>query len=184
MIEPSFNGTTRRITLANGTTSVDLRELHSWWKLWVLAGNAEYLIAFGTIGGEIPAIPLYLFLQNGWKIVPQAADHVLNITGGVLETSDGSDPFVDPAGAYKIRIYRQSPGIAIGYTTGSGVTAQDKTDIAAATISASRSSPIYSLEQSPSTTAAAVRSELSAELSRIDKAVSTRATPADIVSLK
>lgn len=134
MLEPTFNGTTKRITLATGTTTLDLIALYSWWKLWVLAGNASSLIAFGTVGGDIPAIPLYLFLQNGWKIIPQSADHVLTVTNGILETSDGSDPFVDPAGAYKIRINRATPGIAIGYTTGSGVTAQDKTDIAAATM--------------------------------------------------
>lgn len=132
----AFDGATKRITLSAGTTTLDLTDLHSRWKDWVLAGNAECLIAFGAVGGDIPAIPLYLFLKNGWKIVPQSADHVLNVTGGVLETDDASDPFVDPAGSYKIRIYRQAPGIAIGYVTGSGVTAQDKTDIAAATLAA------------------------------------------------
>lgn len=143
MLEPTFNGTTKRITLAATTTTLDLIALHSWWKLWVLAGNAECLIAFGAVGGDIPAIPLYLFLKNGWKIVPQSADHVLTVTNGILETSDGSDPFVDPAGAYKIRINRATPGIAIGYTTGSGVTAQDKTDIAAATLAAAQVTPIH-----------------------------------------
>lgn len=141
MLEPTFNGTTKRITLAAGTTTLDLTALHSWWKLWVLAGNAECLIAFGAVGGDIPAIPLYLFLKNGWKIVPQSADHVLSVTGGVLETDDATDPFVDPVGAYKIRIYRQAPGIAIGYVIGSGVTTQDKTDIAAAVYARSQVTP-------------------------------------------
>jgi hypothetical protein len=97
---------------------------------------------------DIPAIPLYLFLQNDWKIVPQSADHVLNVTGGILETSDGSDPFVDPAGSYKIRINRQSPGIAIGYAAGSAVLPTDITAIASATLAAARVTPIHSnLEQ-------------------------------------
>lgn len=63
-----------------------------------------------------------------------------------------SDPFTDPVGSYKIRINRQIPGIAIGYSTsgGSGPTAAD--------------------------IAAAVRSDLAAELGRIDAAITSRAT--------
>lgn len=116
----AFNGTTKRITLTAGTTSIVLAEMYSRWKDWVLAGNGGFLPAFTTVGGDIPAIPLYLFLENGWRIVPQAADHVLAVGGGVLEVQGGGDPFVDPAGSYKIRINRQAPGIAIGYSTTGG----------------------------------------------------------------
>lgn len=113
-----FDGATKRITLSAGTTSVDLATLYSRYKDWLLLGNAGFLPAFKTVGGDIPAIPLYLFLLNGWRIVPQGADHVLTVGGGVLEVEGGGDPFVDPAGSYKIRINRQAPGIAIGYSTG------------------------------------------------------------------
>lgn len=135
--------------------TLDLIDLHSRWKDW-LAGNAECLLAFATVGGEITEIPLYLFLQNGWLIVPQSANHTLTVTNGILVGQGGADPFTDPAGAYKIRINRQTPGIAIGYSTngGSGPTAAE--------------------------IAAAVRSELSTEMSRMDAAVSTRATIADV----
>lgn len=116
----TFDGSTKRITLSAGTVTLNLTDLHSRWKDWMKAGNASNLIAFGTVGGEIPSIPLYLFLQNGWRIVPQSADHSLTVTGGILETSDNSDPFVDPVGSYKIRINRQTPGIAIGYVISGG----------------------------------------------------------------
>ena len=151
----TFNGTTKRITLPSGMVTLDLIDLHSRWKDW-LAGNAECLLAFATVGGEITEIPLYLFLQNGWLIVPQSANHTLTVTNGILVGQGGADPFTDPAGAYKIRINRQTPGIAIGYSTngGSGPTAAE--------------------------IAAAVRSELSTEMAKIDAAVSSRATPADI----
>jgi len=151
----TFNGTTKRITLPSGMVTLDLIDLHSRWKDW-LAGNAECLLAFATVGGEITEIPLYLFLQNGWLIVPQSANHTLTVTNGILVGQGGADPFTDPAGAYKIRINRQTPGIAIGYSTngGSGPTAAE--------------------------IAAAVRSELSTEMSRMDAAVSTRATIADV----
>jgi hypothetical protein len=120
MLAPTFNGTTKRITLAATTVTLDLIALHSHWKQWVLAGNAASVIAFGAVGGDIPSIPLYLFLLNGWRIVPQAADHVLTVTNGILEVDGGGDPFVDPAGSYKIRINRETPGIAIGYSSTGG----------------------------------------------------------------
>jgi len=127
----TFNGTTKRITLSTGTVTLDLVDLFSRWKDWVLAGNAETLLAFSTVGGEITEIPLYLFVQNGWLIVPQSADHVLNVTNGVLVGQGSADPFTDPVGSYKIRINRQVPGIAIGYST-SDSTGPSAADIAAA----------------------------------------------------
>lgn len=139
----SFNGSTKRITLSAGVVLVDLADLYSRYKDWVLAGNSSSPLAMTTVGGEIPEIPLYLFLENGWRIVPQQADHVLTVDGGVLNVTGGGDPFVDPAGAYKIRINRQTPGIAIGYSSGGGGGA------------------------SPGTIAAAVRAELAAELVRV-----------------
>ena len=136
--------------------TLDLIDLHSRWKDWVLAGNAECMLAFATVGGEITEIPLYLFMLNGWLIVPQSANHTLTVTNGILVGQGGADPFTDPAGAYKIRINRQTPGIAIGYSTngGSGPTAAE--------------------------IAAAVRSELSTEIARLDVQVSTRVTIADV----
>lgn len=123
----TFDGSTKRITLSAGTVSLNLLDLFSRWKQWVRAGNAECLIAFGTVGGEITEIPLYLFMLNGWLIVPQSADHTLTVINGVLVGQSGLDPFTDPAGTYKIRINRQTPGIAIGYssTGGSGPSAAD-----------------------------------------------------------
>lgn len=117
----TFNGSTKRVTLPVGMVTLNLTDLHSRWKDWILAGNAECLLAFATVGGEITEIPLYLFMLNGWLIVPQSADHTLTVTGGVLVGQGGADPFTDPAGSYKIRINRQVPGIAIGYSTSGGM---------------------------------------------------------------
>lgn len=142
----TFNGATKRITLSAGTVTIDLVDLFSRWKSWVLSGNAECVIAFTTIGGETPKIPLYLFLSNGWKIVPQSANHTLSVTNGILETDDASEPFVDPAGSYSIRINRESPGVAIGYST-SGVSGPSAAEIAAATVvalmAAAQETPIH-----------------------------------------
>ncbi|MBS3953635.1 MAG: hypothetical protein KGZ88_11865 [Methylomicrobium sp.] len=115
-----FDGPNKRIQLTAGTTSVNLIDLHSRWKDWVRDSNAGFSIAFRAVGGDIPAIPLYLFLINGWRIIPQAADHTLSITNGFIEVEGGGDPFVDPSGSYKIRINRETPGIGIGYTISGG----------------------------------------------------------------
>lgn len=130
----TFNGTTKRVTLPSGMVTLDLVDLHSRWKEWILAGNAECLLAFSTVGGEITEIPLYLFMQNGWLIVPQSADHVLNVTNGILVGQGSADPFANPSGSYKIRINRQAPGIAIGYSTSGGSSGPSAADIAAAVL--------------------------------------------------
>lgn len=131
----TFNGVTKRITLSSGTVVLDLLDLHSRWKEWLLLGNAGYEQAFRAVGGDIPAIPLYLFILNGWRIVPQSADHTLTVSNGVFEVEGGGDPFVDPTGSYKIRINREAPGIAIGYSS-SGSTGPTAESIAAATAAA------------------------------------------------
>lgn len=156
----TFDGSTKRITLPSGMVTLNLVDLYSRWKEWVLAGNAECLLAFSTVGGEITEIPLYLFMQNGWLIVPQSANHTLTVTNGILVGQGAADPFADPAGSYKIRINRQVPGIAIGYSTAIG----GSSGPTAAEI------------------AAAVRAEVAEEMSRIDVAVSTRATLADVLA--
>jgi hypothetical protein len=101
---------------------------------WASEGtNAGYPLAFDSVGGEIPAIPLYLFSKNGWDTVPMAANHTLNVVNGIYERAGGGDPFIDPVGSYKIRINRIVPGIAIGYST-SGVSGPSSSDIASAVI--------------------------------------------------
>lgn len=96
-----------------------------------------------TVGGDIPAIPLYLFLLNGWRVIPQSADHTLSVTDGIFEVDGGGDPFVDPVGDFAIRINRETPGIAIGYST-TGGTGPTAAEIAAAILAAAQITPIYS----------------------------------------
>jgi hypothetical protein len=134
----TFNGVTKRITLSSGMVTLDLLDLHSRWKDWLLLGNAGYEQAFRAVGGDIPAIPLYLFVLNGWKIVPQSADHTLTVSNGILDVDgdSGTDPFAYPVG-YDVRTRMAAPGIAIGYSLagGSGPSAES---IAAATVAAFR----------------------------------------------
>ena len=127
-----FDGAAKRVYLPLGMVTLDLIDLWSSYKMWLLAGNAGHPLAFDTVGGDIASIPLYLFIKNGWKTVPQAANHSLVVVGGVYVADDNSDPFTDPAGAFRIRINREAPGIAIGYSSSGGSSSPTASDIAAA----------------------------------------------------
>jgi hypothetical protein len=124
-----FNGTTKIITLTTGTTSVSVRDLWSRWIDWFLTDdNSKYLPAFKSVGGDDidpsqgTKIPIYSFLENGWKIKPQEANHILSINDGILLVNGGGDPFVNTTGAYTVRINYQQPVQAISFSTGGGST--------------------------------------------------------------
>jgi hypothetical protein len=127
----SFDGATKVISLNSGTTSVDLADLWSRWKDWLLLGNAGFARAFDTVGGEISEIPLYLFLKNGWRIKPQEASHTLTVAGGSLNVEGGGDPFVNTSSAWVVRISYQQPVRGFGYSA-SGSTGPTSGDIATA----------------------------------------------------
>lgn len=119
----TFDGPNKLVILSTGTISVDLADLFSRWKDWLLAGNAGHIRAFDTVGGEPidptagTLVPLYLFLLNGWKIRPQEANHTLTVAGGTLLLAGGGDPFVDTVGNFRVRIRYQQPVQAFGYST-------------------------------------------------------------------
>ena len=125
----SIDGDTKTITLTTGTISVSVRDLWSRWVDWFLTGdNSKFLPAFQTVGGDDISItdgtkiPIYSFLQNGWKIKPQEANHTLTINDGILLVNGGGDPFINTTGAYTVRINYQQPVQAISFSSGGGTT--------------------------------------------------------------
>lgn len=142
----TFNGVAKTITLSAGTVTLDLVDLHSRWKDWVFAGNAQYALALNTVGGEPidpsagTLVPLYLFLLNGWKLRPMEADHTLSVVGGTLLVEGGGDPFVSTLGDFTVRIRYQQPVQAIGYST-TGSTGPSAADIAAAVLAQIAANP-------------------------------------------
>ena len=138
----SFTGSSKIITLSAGTTSLDVREMWSDWVDWFLTGdNSKYPMAMANLGGDdiSPAdgtkVPIYVFLQNGWKIRPQEADHTLAVVNGILLVAGGGDPFINPVGDFVVRINYQQPVQAISFSAegGAGV---DPAVIAAAVLDA------------------------------------------------
>jgi len=123
----SINGETKTITLTTGTISVSVRDMWSRWVDWFLTDdNSKFLPAFKSVGGddidatEGTKIPIYSFLENGWKIRPQESNHTLSIKDGILLVNGGGDPFINTLGAYTVRINYQQPVQAISFTTGGG----------------------------------------------------------------
>ncbi len=123
----SFDGETKTISLSAGTNSLSVHDLYSRWKDWVLdSDNSKYAPAFSVVGGDPidsdagTSIPLYAFLENGWRIKPQEANHTLNVSDGILLVTGGGDPFKDTNGSFVIRINYQQPVQAIGFSTSGG----------------------------------------------------------------
>lgn len=139
----TFDGPNKLIVLSSGTVGVVLADLYSRYKDWLLAGNAGFVPAMDTVGGEPidptagTLVPLYLFLKNGWKIRPHEATHTLKVTDGVLVVAGGGDPFVNTLGNYSVRVNFSQPVQAFGYSTsgGSGVSAGDIADAVLAVLS-------------------------------------------------
>jgi hypothetical protein len=134
----TFDGPNKLIILSSGTTTLDLRDVWSKWVDWfVLSDNAKFLPAFSTVGGdEIDAssgtlIPIYLFLQNGWRVRPYEGNHTLSVIDGILLVPGGGDPFVSTIGNYRVGIRYSQPVQAISFATGgagSGTSAADILD--------------------------------------------------------
>lgn len=123
----TFDGPGKRIVLSAGTTTLSVRDLWSRWVDWLLTGdNSKYAIALAVVGGnDIDAsagtkIPVYAYLQNGWRVRPQEASHTLNVGDGVLLVDGGGDPFVNTTGSFVVRINYQQPVQAISFDSGGG----------------------------------------------------------------
>jgi hypothetical protein len=121
----SFDGPNKLIVLSTGTVSLSVRDLWSRWvDWWVTSDNSKYLRALDTVGGndiDLGAgtkIPVYAFLQNGWRLRPQEANHTLGVGDGVLLVDGGGDPFVNTTGSFIVRINYQQPVQAISFSTG------------------------------------------------------------------
>ncbi len=133
-----FDGTDKIIygdyNPVGGSIEIDIRaELYSEWKRWIiLADNAKYPQAFSTTGGDpisgTLSVGAYFFLENDWKIQPASYNHRV-IFNGNLYTRDDSSPFLSVAG-YSIISETRNSSLTQTITSGSGVTSQDKTDIA------------------------------------------------------
>ncbi|MBK9418820.1 MAG: hypothetical protein IPN62_16450 [Flavobacteriales bacterium] len=123
----TFNGATKIITLSAGTTLISVRDLWTAWVDWLgLSDNSKYPEAMTSLGGDEVGggifVPVYCFLQNGWKIRPQEANHTLGVNDGIIIGSGGGDPFTDTLGNYRVNTRYSQPVQAISYDAAGGST--------------------------------------------------------------
>jgi hypothetical protein len=102
----TFDGPNRKIQLTAGTVLVDIDDMYSQWVDWFLTGdNSKYLPAMRNVGGDpisaIKNLGITFFLTNGWRIVPDAADHRLTLNGNLVTDPSGFSP-VDTVPGYSI----------------------------------------------------------------------------------
>jgi hypothetical protein len=114
-----------RIVMDVGETVLDVPGIYSHWKdALPTSDNAQYDFAFSIAGGNTisgpKSIPPYVFVENGWKIRPDEADHTLSVVNGILVGESGGDPFLDTLGAYTVRVLYEQPVQAITVNTGGG----------------------------------------------------------------
>lgn len=77
----TFDGLNKRVILSTGTVTLSCTDLWSRYVDWLAIGdNSKYITAFRTVGRDESDIPLYLFINDidGWAIVPQSSNHVLD----------------------------------------------------------------------------------------------------------
>lgn len=126
----TFDGINKLIILNTGVTSFDVSDLYSRWKDWVLeSDNSKFLPAFAnSVGGDALGngqfVGQYYFIQNGWQIRPQEADHSLNINGNLFPIPETADPFAPPLGNFNVKIRLNTSSLTQAVSSGSGLSTE------------------------------------------------------------
>jgi len=115
-----FDPVAKRIIL--DSVAVTAAELWSAWVDWtVLNDNMKHPAAFRQAGGDELGggifIPVYMFLQNGWRVRPMEANHQLIITGNLF-VEEGGSPSVQTLGNFNVAVQLTVPVQAQAVATG------------------------------------------------------------------
>lgn len=118
----TFDATNRLIIFNDGVSACDAKEdIYSDWKEWFkVDGNAKYLHAFRTTGGDELApgsyLGAYFFLTNGWRMRPYEGTHQLNVDGNLF-VDGGGNPFVPTVGNYNVLVTLNVSSISTSLVT-------------------------------------------------------------------
>jgi hypothetical protein len=134
----TIDGPNLTITI-NSIGTIGVLTIYSEWKEWFIdSDNSKYPPAFRVIGGDPLGGGLnagsYVFLQNqdGWRIKPAEQDGETVITGNLFAEDATIALFIPTEGDFNTNIRLQTSSLTQTQTivSGSGVTEQDKLDIA------------------------------------------------------
>lgn len=123
----SFDGPTTTITLASGDTAVEVVDIYSRWKDWVLlSDNSKYLPAFRETGGDPLGGGVYagvnVFIRNdyGWRIKPPEEDIVINLIGNLYPEDPLTIWRLPTTGAYETAINTNNASNLLLFDSGGG----------------------------------------------------------------
>lgn len=130
----TFDGVNKLIVCDAGIVAFSASQVYSRWKEWVQqADNAKYETAFASsVGGNNlgnnVTLGAYYFLQNGWKIRPQEANHTLEITGNLFPIPDTASLFQSTIGSFNVQITMRTSSLTQIALTPAAETAADIAD--------------------------------------------------------
>ena len=128
-----FDGATKRVILTTSTISAS--EIWSAYMDWLNtdSNNARWGLAMTQIGGDDLGsglfVPIYIFLQNGWRVRPMESSHHLTITGNLF-VAEGGSPIVNTLGNFNVIAQFTVPVQAQAMATSGGSTSVDVNAIA------------------------------------------------------
>lgn len=114
----TFDPVNRRIvpidTLGTGDVELNVVEIYSEWKTWVVASGSKAGIessataapAFRYVGADpisdTQNLGTTFFMLNGWRIRPFERNHKLTLVGNIFTDPAGSSVFVNTIGAFTV----------------------------------------------------------------------------------
>lgn len=132
----SFDGPNLTITLSSGDTTVEVAEIYSRWKDWVLAGNVGYYPAFRETGGDPLGGGVYagvnVFIRNdlGWRIKPPEEDIIINLVGNLYPEDPDTVWRAPTTGGYDTEINTNNSANLLLFDSGGGGSAPSAASIA------------------------------------------------------
>lgn len=123
----TFDGPNKIISCTLGTLTFSAAELYSRWKDWLVDDPERFRFepAFsGSVGGE----PLgggvfvggYFFLQNGWVVRPQEADHQLIVSGNLYPIPETANLFTSTLGDFQVIVGMRTSSLTQKVVTSNG----------------------------------------------------------------
>ena len=137
----TFDGPNKLINLESGVTSYDvLEDIYEPWKEFVLSTSSfrRYDAALRNVGGDdiiagVRKVGTTTFLANGWKFLPPSEDIYIVMNGNLFVDESGTygvNRWIQPGGAWNVGMEFEISNLVDTLVQGSGVTSQDKIDIA------------------------------------------------------
>lgn len=106
----SFPPVITEINTGQNTNEIDIREIYSEWKDWVLADASRlgYPPAFRVVGGDpisdTESLGSTFFILAPWKIRPAEYVHRLTLVGNLFTDPAGSSPVIPTLGTYTVAV--------------------------------------------------------------------------------